>query len=203
MSRRTIMIVGNGSVPEGAAAKIDAADTVIRFNDCRSVGPSGSKTDIVAVCNTGRPARSMLEGGWKTNAAVCRAKEIWSVRSAEKFSKMRAGLIEAYPDLGDFCDDYTRDFAAYAEMTGRLHRVLPAHVHEQLDRDLARFSPAPYVVPSSGMVVIAAVLSGFAKREDDVMLTGFDHVGWELHPFTAERRLVETLISQGHLRRLA
>lgn len=200
---RTILIVGNGSIPEGGAATIDAADIVIRFNDCRSVGKGGSKTDIVAVCNTGRPARAMLSNGWKANASVSKAKEIWSVRSPEKFAQMRAELIEAYPDLGDFCDDYTDDFAAFAAMTGRGHRVLPAHVHEQLDRDLAHFSPLPYAVPSSGMMVIADVLSGFAKPGDDVMLTGFDHIGWELHPFDAERRLVEALVVQGRLRRLA
>ncbi|MEK1931987.1 MAG: Urease operon accessory protein, partial [Pararhizobium sp.] len=71
---RTIVIVGNGPVPQGAASVIDAADLVIRFNDCRSCGAGGEKTDIVAVCNTGRPALAMLGGGrWKSNAAVRQA----------------------------------------------------------------------------------------------------------------------------------
>ncbi|GGB06228.1 urease operon 23 kDa accessory protein [Brucella endophytica] len=203
MASRTIMIVGNGSVPPGGAAFIDAADIVIRFNDCRSVGAGGGKTDIVAVCNTGRPARAMLHGdGWKTNPAVLHAREIWSVRSGEKFASMRDELVKTYPDLSDFCDDYTDEFAAFAAAAGLSHRVIPASVHEQLDRDLARFSPAPYVVPSSGMVAIADVLLGFAKPGDDVVLTGFDHIGWELHPFAAEKQLVENWIVEGRLRRL-
>jgi hypothetical protein len=204
MSRRTIMIVGNGDVPEGAAATIDAADVVIRFNDCRSVGAGGAKTDIVAVCNTGRPALAMLGGGrWKNSAAVRQAREIWSVRSAEKFAGMRAELAETHPDLDDFCDDYTAGFESFASATGRAHRVISIAAHEQLDQDLSRFAPGPYVVPSSGMVVIADVLSGFVSADDEVILAGFGHAGWALHPFAAERRYVEALAAEGRLRRLS
>lgn len=204
MSGRTIMIVGNGEVPKGAAATIDAADVVIRFNDCRSVGTGGTKTDIVAVCNTGRPALAMLGGGrWKNSAAVRQADEIWSVRSAEKFAGMRAALAETHPDLEDFCDDYTAGFESFTSSTGRQHRVIPVAVHEQLDRDLARFAPTPYVVPSSGMVLITEVLSGFVTPGDDVVLAGFGHVGWSLHPFGAERRYVDALVVEGRLRRLS
>lgn len=204
MARRTIMIVGNGEVPEGAAATIDAADVVIRFNDCRSVGAGGTKTDIVAVCNTGRPALAMLGGGrWKNSAAVRQSREIWCVRSAEKFAGMRAALAETHPDLDDFCDDYTAGFESFAVSTGRAHRIISVAAHEQLDGDLAQFAPTPYVVPSSGMVVIADVLSGFASADDDVVLAGFGHAGWALHPFGAERRYVDALVAEGRLRRLS
>lgn len=203
MSGRTIVIVGNGDVPKGAGATIDAADVVIRFNDCRSVGTGGMKTDIVAVCNTGRPALAMLGGGrWKNSPAVRQAREIWCVRAAEKFAGMRVALAETYPDLDDFCDDYTAGFESFAASTGRTHRIIPVAAHETLDRDLARFAPGPYVVPSSGMVVIADVLSGFASADDDVVLAGFGHVGWALHPFAAERRYVDALGAEGRLRRL-
>ncbi|WP_331371960.1 Urease operon accessory protein [Sinorhizobium chiapasense] len=203
MSGRTITIVGNGDVAHGAAAAIDAADLVIRFNDCRSVGKGGTKTDIVAVCNTGRPALSMLGGGrWKTSDAVRRASEFWSVRSGAKFGAMRADLMKTHPDLDDFCDDYTIGFEAFARATGRRHRVIPVETHERLDRDLARFAPAPYVVPSSGLVVIADILSDFVRPGDDVVLAGFGHGGWEWHPFAAERRYVEALAAEGRLRRL-
>ncbi|MDI6838706.1 MAG: Urease operon accessory protein, partial [Rhizobiaceae bacterium] len=57
---RRIVIVGNGEVPQGAAEAIDAADIVVRFNESRNFGLSGNRTDVVAVCNTGRPALTML-----------------------------------------------------------------------------------------------------------------------------------------------
>ncbi|MCZ4091806.1 Urease operon accessory protein [Sinorhizobium psoraleae] len=203
MSGRTITIVGNGDVPEGVAPVIDAADLVIRFNDCRSVGKGGSRTDIVAVCNTGRPALSMLGGGrWKTSEAVRQASEIWSVRSGAKFAAMRADLARTHPDLDDLCDDYTTGFEAFARATGRRHRVIPMETHERLDRDLALFEPAPYVVPSSGLVVIADILSDVVHPGDDVVLAGFGHSGWEWHPFAAERRYVDALVAEGRLRRL-
>ncbi len=202
-SRRVIMIVGNGEVPEGAAATIDAADLVIRFNDCRSVGRGGTRTDVVAVCNTGRPALSMLGGGrWKTSEPVRQAREIWSVRSGAKFAAMRAALAETHPDLDDFCDDYTTGFESFARTTGRRHRAVPAETHERLEQELARFAPALYVAPSSGLVVIADVLSSFASAGDDIVLAGFGHNGWEWHPFAAERRYVDALAAEGRLRRL-
>ena len=69
-----IMIVGNGDVPEGSAARIDAADRVIRFNECRNFGSTGSRTDVVAVCNTGRPARAMLSRAWLDSPPVSALK---------------------------------------------------------------------------------------------------------------------------------
>ncbi|HEV7307651.1 MAG TPA: Urease operon accessory protein [Ensifer sp.] len=200
---RTIMIVGNGDVPDGTGAAIDAADIVVRFNDCRSVGSGGQKTDIVAVCNTGRPGLAMLGGGcWKTNAAVRQAREIWCVRSGEKFAAMRQGLAETHPDLDDFCDDYTTGFESFCRSTDRRFRIVPLAVHDELDRELAGLSPDPYVVPSSGMIVIADILKHLATAGDDVVLAGFGHVGWQWHPFAAERRHVDALAASGRLRRL-
>ncbi|WP_429816618.1 Urease operon accessory protein [Ensifer sp. B1-9] len=200
---RTIMIVGNGEVPDVAGASIDSADIVVRFNDCRSVGSGGHKTDIVAVCNTGRPGLAMLGGGrWKRSSAVREAREIWCVRSGAKFAAMRGTLAKTHPDLDDFCDDYTVGFESFSRSTNRRFRIVPAAVHEQLDHDLASFSPDPYVVPSSGLIVIADILSNIATADDDVVLAGFGHVGWQWHPFAAERRYVDALAARGRLRRL-
>lgn len=202
MSRR-IAIVGNGPVPEGLAETIDAADVVIRFNDCRSMGRGGERTDIVAVCNTGRPALAMLGGGrWKTSAAVRQAREIWCVRTAEMFAAMRPALAESHPDLDDFCDDYTLGFETFARATGRRLAVIPAAVHHALDAALAAFDPPSYVVPSSGLIVIAHVLDSVAKAGERVSIAGFGHEGWQWHPFAAERRWVDAQVAAGRLDRL-
>jgi len=200
---RTIMIVGNGPVPEGAAPVIDAADLVIRFNDCRSCGAGGEKTDIVAVCNTGRPALAMLGGGrWKSNEAVRRASEIWCVRDAERFRALRPGIERRYPELDDLCDDYTAGFRALAQATARAFHVIPASTHENVDADLKGFGPGDYVVPSSGLIVVAEVLAHWCGASDRVVIAGFGHAGWEWHPFAAEKELVEDYICQGRLERL-
>ncbi len=203
---KRIMIVGNGDVPEGAAARIDAADRVIRFNECRNFGAAGSRTDVVAVCNTGRPARAMLSGAWRDSPAVRRCSEIWSVRDPQKFGEMRHALLVSHPELYDFCDDYTAGFAAVAEAGAKRHRVLSRDVHEAVERALLAFDPAPYVVPSSGMVVVAQVLADVLADpdhdRDQIFVAGFSHQGWDGHPFAAERQLIEAHVASGKLVRL-
>ncbi|OAV52817.1 MULTISPECIES: hypothetical protein [Rhizobium] len=195
------MIVGNGEVGEGIAGIIDAADFVIRFNDCRSYGAGGSRTDAVAVCNTGRPAKAMLGSReWRAHPGVVSAGEIWSVRDPEKFAAMRASLAVSHPELDDFCDDYTDEFSGFCANTGKTHVVIGKSIHDAVDASLSAFDPQSYVVPSSGMIVIAEVLNTHADAE--VVLAGFGHAGWEWHPFAAERQLVDSYIAAGRLMRL-
>ncbi|MFT4180942.1 MAG: Urease operon accessory protein [Rhizobium sp.] len=196
------MIVGNGEMAEGAASEIDAADIVVRFNDCRSFGAGGSRTDIVAVCNTGRPARAMIGSGeWRSSEPVAAASEIWSVRDPAKFAALRAPLALSHPELDDFCDDYTDQFTAFCRATGKRHVVIDQSVHERIDEALSAHEPGSYVVPSSGLVVIGALM--LLYPDDDIAITGFSHTGWDGHPFAAEKRLVDFYVSLGRLRRVA
>ena len=200
---RRIAIVGNGAIPEGVAGTIDSADLVIRFNGCRSAGPGGIRTDVIAVCNTGRPALEMLAGGrWKASGTVRQAQEIWCVRTSAMFAAMRAPLAESHPDLDDFCDDYKAGFETFARATGRRVGIIPAAVHNALDAALAAFDPSPYVVPSSGLITIAHVLDNLAEEGDRISIAGFGHEGWLWHPFAAERRWTEAQIAAGRLERL-
>lgn len=201
-AKRRIMVVGNGEIAEGASKEIDAADMVVRFNDCRSFGAGGSRTDIVAVCNTGRPARAMLGSAeWRKSPSVAVASEIWSVRDPRKFAALRAPLALSHPELNDFCDDYTDQFTAFSRATGKRHVVIDQSVHERVDEALLAHEPGSYVVPSSGLVVIGALL--LLHPDDDIAITGFSHTGWDGHPFVAEKRLVDFYVSLGRLRRIA
>jgi hypothetical protein len=200
---RSIMIIGNGEIEAGLEHTIDVADLVMRFNDCRSVGAGGSKTDIVAVCNTGRPAKNMLEvPGWKDNPAVLAASSIWCVRDPQKFSDLRAPLSVSHPELDDFCDDYTEGYDEYCRETSKALHVVPAATHEAVDRELSAFDPAPYVVPSTGLVAIAEFLAHFRQAGDHISVAGFGHQGWEWHPWQAERQWVDARIADGTLNRL-
>jgi hypothetical protein len=200
---RSIMIIGNGEIEAGLDHTIDVADLVMRFNDCRSIGASGRKTDIVAVCNTGRPAKKMLEEpGWKDNPAVLAASSIWCVRDPRKFVDLRAPLAVSHPALDDFCDDYTDGYAEYCRETSKVLHVVPAATHEAVDRELAAFDPAPYVVPSTGLVAIAEFLARFRQAGDHISVVGFGHRGWEWHPWQAERQWVDARIADGTLNRL-
>ena len=200
---RRIVIVGNGEIGEGLAETIDAAELVIRFNDCRSVGAGGGRTDIVAVCNTGRPGKAMLEGSaWMCNKAVWLASSIWCVRDPAKFRAMREPLLLDHPELDDFCDDYTDGFADYARKNAKDFHIIGAATHDRLDRALAAFAPKPYVVPSSGAIVIAEFLAHYRRPGDSLALAGFCHQGWKGHPWDAERQWVDELKKEGKLQRL-
>jgi hypothetical protein len=200
---RSIVIVGNGSFSPGEARTIDSCDVVIRFNGCRSIGEGGFRTDIVAVCNTGRPAAAMIrQADWRNSPAVKSATEIWCVRDASKFAELKQVLEIQYPELDDFCDDYTEGFKSLANNTGKSFAVIPRRYHDVLDLELRGLMPGAYVVPSSGLIAIAYVIGEVSAPGDQVVLAGFSHQGWDGHPFDAERGFVDRLIAQGQLRRL-
>jgi len=200
---KTILIVGNGDVDPVLRPIIDSSDLVVRFNDCRSAGNGGTKTDIVAVCNTGRPAKAMTEDTvWRNRPCVQAASEIWCVRVGAKFQKMRPDILARHPELEDFCEDFTAGYQAIAEQMHKKLHIISASVHESVDDALKPFEPGDYVVPSSGLIVISEILQNHAEPGDDVVITGFGHVGWELHPFAAEKQLVESWIKAGKMRRL-
>jgi hypothetical protein len=199
--RNTIAIVGNGDIGYEVSRAVDAADFVVRFNDCRSFDGHGGRTDAIAVCNTGRPGKTMLAAeSWQHHPAVVAASEIWSVRDPGKFAALRPDLAVSHPELDDFCDDYTEDFAAFAATSGKRHVIIDQAIHEATDAALRPFDPGRYVVPSSGLIVIAHLLA--ARPADDIVIAGFGHVGWDGHPFAAERLLVESYIAAGWLKRL-
>lgn len=200
---RHIAIVGNGSFARSDADAIDRCNLVIRFNDCRSVGVGGSRTDVVAVCNTGRPASAMIrQSAWREKAAIGLATGIWCVRDYEKFAELKPRLAVHYPDLDDFCDDYTSEFAQFATESAKTLTVIPRRYHDQIDQELQARLIGNYVVPSSGLIAISYVIGEVADDDDTVLLAGFSHEGWSGHPFAAERDLVEGYIVKGQLRRL-
>lgn len=197
----TIMIIGNGPITGAAAMSVAQSDIVIRFNACRSFTDAPGRTDVVAVCNTGRPGKEMISSStWRDHPAVRAASEIWCVRDPIKFAEMRRPLALSHPDLDDFCDDYTDGFASFAAETGKVIRVLDRSIHEAIDARLRTYDPAPYVVPSSGLIIIAEILRTYPGHH--VSLAGFSHEGWIWHPFAVERRLVDSFVAEGRVRRV-
>lgn len=203
MTGRLFLVLGNGDLPPQAQALVPVADCVIRFNDCRSAADGPVRTDIVAVCNTGRPGRAMALGPeWRERPPVRAAREIWCVRDGAAYAAMRPALALTHPELDDFCDDYTDDFARLAAAEGKSLRVIDPAVTAATRDALAAHDPEPYVVPSSGLITLVEVLAHHAGPQDRVMIAGFGHVGWDGHPFAAERRLVEAYIAAGRLTRV-
>jgi hypothetical protein len=198
------MIVGNGDIEQRVAQRIDGADLVIRFNGSRNFVHAGRRTDVVAVCNTGRPAKAMVQdAAWSGSVPVQDCAEIWSVRDPQKYQQIKPDVLAHFPELTDFFDDYTEDFGSFARENGKEHVVFPASLHDAVDIELAAFQPARYVVPSSGILVMAHVLNDPGFAGDKIAFAGFSHQGWDGHPFEAERQLVNAYVTAGRLTRLA
>ncbi|NSZ17600.1 Urease operon accessory protein [Agrobacterium vitis] len=200
---RKIMIIGNGEVPQEVADAIDAADMVIRFNGARNFGMAGHRTDVMAVCNTGRPAKAMLaDCAWRNSPAVDISGAIWSVRDPAKFEAMKPDILVNFPELDDLFEDQTDNFAEFARSNGKDHVVLPALAHEAAVAALDPYDPGLYVTPSSGLVVMSHVLHDPAFAGDRIFVAGFSHTGWDGHPFAAERQVIDAHIEAGRLTRL-
>ncbi|MEK1890731.1 MAG: hypothetical protein AAAB35_24845 [Phyllobacterium sp.] len=59
--RKTMFIVGNGPIKDNLSEEVDRSDLVVRFNEPKSSkGMSGVKTDILFVCNSGKPMQRRL-----------------------------------------------------------------------------------------------------------------------------------------------
>lgn len=200
---RLFMVVGNGDIGQQARDTISDAHAVMRFNDCRSASEDAGRTDIVVVCNTGRPGKKMLgEPAWRDHPSVRAAQAIWCVRDPAKFADIRTELAVTHPELDDFCDDYTGGFRVFAESADKAFRVIPRAIHERLDAALAAFSPEPYVVPSTGLVAIADLIENHLGEDDRIAIAGFSHQGWDGHPWNAERLYLELLEAKGLVTRI-
>lgn len=198
---RLIAIFGNGDLGR-AASLAGEADLVIRFNDARSAGVDAKRTDIIAVCNTGRPAKAMVESVvWRQSEAVCAAREIVCVRAPERYARMSAELADSHPELDDYCDDYTAAFEAFAHQSGKSFCALSSALHEKLEEELVELGAGAFVSPSTGILLMADVLENRSAPGDEILLSGFSHEGWELHPWEAERRWVDARVSEGRLMR--
>ncbi|WP_349963440.1 glycosyltransferase family 29 protein [Rhizobium sp. ZPR3] len=198
---RTIAVIGNGAVDRRYAATIESHDLIIRFNDCRNFEECATRTDVVAVCNIGRAAKKLLSSpDWRNRPCVLEASQIWSTRDPLILPAMKRRLAESHPDLYDLCDDHTNDFGLFCAQTKKQHVVIPQSSYEAVFEELTAYWSGSYVTPSSGVIAISGALARFPNAT--ITLAGFGHEGWEGHPFSAEKLLVDIWCQTTRVRRL-
>ncbi|MDQ0473888.1 Urease operon accessory protein [Labrys wisconsinensis] len=177
-----------------------SADLVIRFNDCRSAGEDAWRTDVVAVPNSGIDGKAIVENpSWVTVPGIAAAAEIWCVRDPVWLDAIRPEFVRAYPGFEDMCIDYSGGIQEICDRHGKRLRILSAATHQRLDEELAAFSPPPYAVPSSGLIVAADVLWNVASTVDRIVVAGFSHQGSGEHPWVAEEQWVDRKVAEGKL----
>ncbi|WP_342151644.1 hypothetical protein [Methylorubrum sp. SB2] len=172
----TLAVVGNAPATGGAAA-IDAADTVVRFNNAAGFGgAAGARVTHLALVNRGGQMREWLEDRHFLDRPA--------VRAAGAFILPFPMLPEAHNRPETIC--WTRDILALLRPTGRPVHILPESLHEQARTLLAPLaSGRPN--PSTGFLVTLALLSARAPGAPPVQAHGFGFDGWPGHPWAAER----------------
>lgn len=202
MTRRKLYIVGNGPISGDMSREIDAADFVVRFNEPKaSVGMSGQKTDILFLCNAGKPMQRRLEDPKFLASAIMKdARQV--------ILAYHPIIIDRYfpkPNvlsrLKGRREDWTLATIMALGRIGKSSLVLPASFYlEGCDEIGLPENQRATVYPSTGYFGIFYILRDFPVADWDIILCGFSWQGWKRHAWADERKWVEDKVAHGLLK---
>jgi len=183
---------------------VDAADTVVRMNDCKnSVGRSGRKTSILCINNCGAPARRYVDGAILRKIPICvEAREIWIPRESEVHRKHAARHQESamLRESDDLTSAILKANGLADRVVVRLTAALNEQMFEAIQQARRRHAIAdPAWMPSTGLLTVAGVLSDPRFSAYHVHLVGYRFQGWAGHPWRAERTILAEQERNGRL----
>ncbi|MCJ2076045.1 hypothetical protein MKK68_10325 [Methylobacterium sp. E-016] len=189
ISGSRLAIVGNAPGIEAAAA-IDAAPSVVRFNNAAGFrGRTGSRVTHLALVNRGGQMREWLADPGFLDRPV--------VRAAEAFILPFPMLPAEHNRPEQVC--WTREALALLAPLGKPVHVLPEDLHREGGLRLgAGTMGRPN--PSTGFLVTLALLLGRPSWSGPVDAYGFGFAGWPGHPWAAERAWFAEAEASGQLR---
>jgi hypothetical protein len=197
--RPCVAIVGNGPVAEGLAARIDASDMVIRFNEPAGAPERiGTRTDILFVMNSGKSMqRRVSDPAYLASPAFVEAHQI--------ILPYHPSIIARYhpkPNLLSKAKgrkaDWTADAIAVFGAAGKPVTVLPTQFYEACCEELG-ISPdkRTTLFPSTGLIGIRYALYELAAPPDAIGLYGFSWQGWKRHDWQRERAWADARLGGG------
>lgn len=192
MQAKRLTIVGNGPLPAGAAAHIDASDAVIRFNNpVHSPALAGTRTDILFVVNSGKSMQARLEDpGFLTSPFFAVAKEIVLPYDPEVIRKYHP-KPNPISYLAGRRADWTEKTVRQFETAGKEVHMLSADFYEESCDDLGiGKADRSKVFPSTGFLGIRYAMAHYPKPNWTIEIAGFAWTGWKRHDWAAERRWV-------------
>jgi hypothetical protein len=166
----SIAVVGNGPIAPELGVAIDRHDIVLRFNDCRSYGAGGHRTDILVIAN-GTSFLAFNTNGTMRRECVGSARLFW-------LAIPQSVVRREYTDM-------------------ILHRYVGSrpwqHFTETEWRDAMtaiRKAGAPEgCKPSTGLLALWHLRTNYPSTR--AILFGFSHSGVERHAWNAERAIVD------------
>jgi hypothetical protein len=184
-----VAIVGNAPGLDAAAA-IDGAPRVVRFNNAPGFGGrAGSRVTHLALVNRGGQMREWLADPRFLDRPV--------VRHADAFILPFPRLPAEHNRPEQVC--WTREAVARLAPLGRPIHILPEDLHETARQRLAPGTDGR-PNPSTGFLVTLAFLLGGPLGHGPIEAHGFGFDGWPGHPWAAERAWFRQAEADGQLR---
>jgi len=185
----SLALVGNAPEAGDRARAIDAAASVVRFNNaCGFGGPAGSRVSVLALVNRGGQARAWAEDDGFSMRPV--------IRLADR-------ILLPFPELAPHEEGAFERVCWTAPLRSRLAdrpvHVLPHALHARARSLLAPRSPG-IPNPSTGFLVALAILEARAPSLPPIDVYGFGFAGWAGHPWDAERHWFEEARAAERLR---
>lgn len=198
MKHKTCIIVGNGNLPRDLSAQIDKADYVLRFNRPRALdGWSGTRTDRLMMCNTGKPMQLMLKDkGFLSSEFLHNTREIVFayhpviMRNFFKKPLLTSRLLNGRKV------DWTYEGI---DILGRKEKpvmVLPPQFYLRASAEIGISGAILYQqFPSTGYLGIWDCLQSLPTDQWRIKLCGFNWQGWKRHNWQEERKWIMAKIS--------
>ncbi|WP_245429594.1 glycosyltransferase family 29 protein [Mesorhizobium sp. DCY119] len=195
MAKKKLFIVGNGPLLSDMSEQVDAADHVIRFNEPKaSIGMSGTKTNWLFVCNTGKPMeRRLKDPKYPTSPIVQAAEFVFLVShptAVQKYS-LKPSLWARIK--GRRAEWTWASLTMYGD-AGKTVAILPPDNYEagclELGLDLSVLLD-DRTFPTTGYFGIRYALERMPAETWDVEIAGFGWQGWKNHTWDQEREWVQ------------
>ncbi|WP_342166530.1 hypothetical protein [Methylobacterium sp. SD21] len=186
----TLAIVGNAPGIGDVGQAVDAASSVIRFNNAAGFGGrTGRRVTHLALVNRGGQTREWLEDPGFLDRPV--------IRAAESFILPFPMLPPEQNVPEPIC--WTREMLALLQPLRRPIHILPDALHGYAHALLAAGTEGE-PNPSTGFLVTLALILGRPAQASAAEAHGFGFDGWPGHPWAAERAWFAAAEAAGQIR---
>jgi hypothetical protein len=199
--RKTIFIVGNGPIKNDLSDMVDQSDLVVRFNEPKlSKEFSGTRTDLLFVCNSGKPMQRRLSDPAYFNSPIVQgASQVvfaYHPQIIAEYFRQPHLLSRLKGRRGDWTLQAIDAFGA----AGKAILLLPPHFYRD-GCDVLGIPEAKRreIFPSTGYFGLTYILQNFDPAEWMIVLCGFTWEGWKRHAWGDERQWVMDKVEQGIL----
>ncbi len=199
--KKTLIIIGNGPLPGDLSRQVDGADFVVRFNEPKkSIGMSGTRTDLLILATSGKPAQRRL-----TDPAFLQTPTFRAAR--EVMLAYHPSIIRRYHPKPNILSrlkgrqsDWTHETIEVVGNAGKEIRIMPPQFYLEGCKELGvREENLDRVFPSTGFFGIWHMLKQCPAVDWNVLLCGFSWEGWKRHAWADERTWVERKVATGRI----